>query len=644
MKTGILALAVLLSTALVDPAHAASPSGGPLVVVNPGFEQETTGWTFTPGTGVATNRPHGGTKLVYLDDGADKSVSQDVTAPSGGRYSISAWISTGGPGGSFSAQVDGSTVRTIALPAGSTYARFTLSDVELSAGQVLRIVFRSGDGTGWVNADDIMVSPGSRARPAVTSSDPSVTAMFDWAADKARSWVHQAGVTGPLNVDERQPAGTGEAPYAGTYWAGYAHRSGYYSRDFAHQLAGAHILGLAAENRTMLRSFAATATAEHKFYPVWALNFDAATNLSIDYRSPTNFVREVPATFELVEKADQAFRWTGDRSYVEDPLLWDYYRHAVGEFVTLHDNAAPNGVAEGTGRGIFAGTASYNEDGEPLIEAGDGIGAQYQALLAASRLASARGETELSGDYAAKAKALKKYFNETWSVKAGSGQVVRAYTTDGKPLTGWGKENSWFMPMKGIIEPGRRNDDYLDFIDRQAEGPQRPANIEAYTYLPDTFFRHNRNDTAWKWMRYVYDQRNAAHVSGRQGLNGDYPEVSFTLVSQTVEGLMGIQPDASRHTVATQSRLPSDIGWLAVTGIPVGEGTISVRHDGHTSSTFTNDTGGPQVWEARFTGRHRWLSIDGVRVPGATRMIDGAAYTVALVPVAQGRSSTVSIG
>ncbi|MEU7856379.1 hypothetical protein [Nonomuraea sp. NPDC049141] len=105
--------------------------------------------------------------------------------------------------------------------------------------------------------------------------------------------------------------------------------------------------------------------------------------------------------------------------------------------------------------------------------------------------------------------------------------------------------------MKGIIDAGPRHDAYLDFVDAEATGAGRPGNIEAITYLPDAFFRHNRDETAWKWMRYVYEQRETRHANSRQGLNGDYPEVSFTLVSQTVEGLMGIQPDAPRHTVAT---------------------------------------------------------------------------------------------
>lgn len=133
------------------------------------------------------------------------------------------------------------------------------------------------------------------------------------------------------------------------------------------------------------------------------------------------------------------------------------------------------------------------------------------------------------------------------------------------------------MPMKGIIDAGPRNDAYLDLIDAGASGSEAPRNIEAITYLPDTFFKNNKNDTAWKWMQTVYDRRGTKHVNSRQGLNGDYPEVSFTLVSQTVEGLMGIEPDMPKRTVATQSRLPADIGWLGAADVPVGEGTGAGR-------------------------------------------------------------------
>ncbi|MCB5168061.1 hypothetical protein LG634_24940 [Streptomyces bambusae] len=520
--TALALLAPLTAVTLADgaaPARAADAAGrtapgrtapAPLALIDPGFEEGGSGWEFTAGTGVAGNHPHGGSRLVYLDSGAGKKVSQTLTATAPGGYDISAWIATGGPNGRFTARVNGTERAALTLPAGAAYRRWTLSGIGLAAGDRLEIAFESGD--GWLNADDLMLSPAAPAHPRVSSSDPKIVEMFDWSRRKANSWVHLAGTDGPLNVDENNRTGSGTAAYGPSYWAGYANRSGYYSRDMAHQLAGAGVLGLHAENKSMLRTFAGTATPEHKYYPVWALNFDNRTPLSIDYRNPSLFVREVPATFELVQKAEEAFRWSGDRSYLTDPVLWDFYRHATEEFVDLHDGLKDNGavkVAEGTGKGIFQGTASYNEQSsEPLAEAGDAIGSQYRAYTAVAALARAKGDTALAASAARRARELKEYFNTVWSGTGSGAGMVRGWTTDGRPLTGWGKENSWFMPMKQIIEPGPRREAYLDYIDEQASGDGRPDNIEALSYLPDTFFTNNRNDTAWKWMQHVYDHKN----------------------------------------------------------------------------------------------------------------------------------------
>ncbi|WP_327357985.1 hypothetical protein [Streptomyces sp. NBC_01304] len=640
-----LAPLTLSGSASAKPHKAAVPAL--LTVANPGFEQGATGWQFTAGTGVAPNNPHGGTKLIYLDAGAGKKVTQTVTATGPGTYDVSAWIATGGANGKYVARVNGTVAASLTLPSAANYRRHTLSRIALKTGDKLEIAFESGD--GWINSDDLMVSPSSPADPKVSSSDPKIVEMFNWSKRKANSWVHLPGTQGPLNVDERNTSGTGTGTYAASYWAGYANRSGYYSRDMAHQLSGAGVLGLNAENKAMLRSYAASATAEHKYYPVWALNFDAKTYLSIDYKSPTDFVREVPATFELVEKAAEAYRWSGDRAYVDDPALWDFYRHATNEFVDLHDSIKDNGsvkVAEGTGRGIFQGAASYNEQSdEPLAEAGDAIGSQYQAYLAMASLARGKGDSALAATYETKAKDLKAYFNSTWSGTGSGASMVRGYTTDGRALTGWGKENSWFMPMKQLLDPGTRREAYLDYIDQQASGSGKPSNIEAITYLPDTFFKNNRSGTAWKWMKYVYDQKDIQHVNAKQGTNGDYPEVSFTLLGQTVEGLMGITPDAPARTLTTQSRLPAGMDWLKIDDLQVGGNTFSVRHDGATKSTLTNTSGAAAyTWEARFPGTHTTIKVDGQARAAKTKTVDGATYSYVTPSVAPGQTVTAEVG
>ncbi|MFI6094774.1 hypothetical protein ACIA8G_04430 [Lentzea sp. NPDC051213] len=613
----------------------------PLPFVNPGFEGGATGWRFGAGTGTATNNPHGGTQLAYLDAGADKSISQLTTATAPGRHVLSAWIATGGPGGTLAVKVNGKVKGTASLPGRDYYARYSVGPIAAARGDQVEVVVSSG--TSWVNVDDLMVSPAAPASPTISSSDPAVVEMFDWAKRKANSWVIQPGTVGPVDVDEGRLSGTGTNTYQPSYWAGYAHRTAYYSRDMVHQFAGAQVLGLNDENLSMTHAFAASSTPEHKYYPVWAINFDNDTYLRIDYNHPNSFVREVPATFELVEKANQAYRWSGDARYVQDPALWEFYRKATDEFIALHDGAKPNGVAEGTGKGIFAGAASYNEHSdEPLAEAGDSIASQYQAFRAMASLASGRGDTALAAKYEQAATDLKAYFNSTWTGTGSGEAMVRGYTVDGEALTGWGKENSWFMPMKQILDPGPRRQAYLDYIDQQARGSGKPGNIEAITYLPDTFFNNNRPDTAWYWMNYVYNARDTRHSAARQGPNGDYPEVSFTLLSQVVEGLLGVAPNAPRHQLATQSRLPSGMDWIQVADIPVGKGKFKVRHDGARKSTVTNQGGdGDYVWEARFPGSYSKVKVNGAKRPAQTRTENGVTYSYAAVTLGPGRTAVV---
>jgi hypothetical protein len=636
-------VAVLAAAALGGTAHAAPP---PLVAADPGFEDGGAAWTFAGGGQVSTAAPKTGTQHAALAAGG-ATVTQSITAPATGSYDLSAWAhATGGPAdGMISVRVNGRPAASAPVRVEPEfYTRHTLPHIAVREGDAVEVAARSG--SGELHVDDFSFARSAPANPVARSSNEKVVELFDWAKVKANSWVHQPGVRGPVNVDERNPVGTGQATYAATYWAGYAHRTGYYGRDFAHQAAGAHLLGLDDETKTMLRSFATSATEEHKYYPVWAINFDAATYLSIDYRGPTRFVREVPTPFELVEKANAAYRWTGDDDYVRDPLLWSFYRRTTDDFIALHDPLRPNGVAEGTGGGIFEGVASYNEQSdEPLSEAGDGIGSQYQAFRAMAALASDRHDNGLARRFRHRARALKRYFNETWSRTEDPSAFVRAYDVAGNPITGWGKENSWFMPMKRIVDAGRRNDAYLDFIDAQATDPvQAPRNIEAISYLPDTFFANDRAETAWKWMQHVYDSRETRHVNTRQGLNGDYPEIPFTLLSQTVEGLMGVQPDAPRSAIATLSRLAADIGWLEVSDIPFGAGTVTLRHDGTSRSTLTNRAGGRALrWQARFPGRHRRATVNGA--PAAVRRaeIDGVTYTVVERRVPPGRTVTVEV-
>ncbi|MEU4479058.1 NPCBM/NEW2 domain-containing protein [Micromonospora sp. NPDC023966] len=475
----------------------------------------------------------------------------------------------------------------------------------------------------------------------VASSSPQLADAVNWAMSRARQHV-QTGKRGPVNGNGSNP-GTGEADYIPSYWAGYAHRTAFYSRDFVHQAAGGHLLGLEEENKSMLTAFAASANEARKWYPLWALNFDGSP-YNVDYRSDTNFVREVPAVFELVQEAEDQYRWTGDADYLDDPVLWRYYTKAVTDFVALHDTQLPNGIAEGTGRGIFQGAASYNErSDQAVIEAGDGLASQYRAYLAYAYLAREKGDLATAATFAQKAAALVRYFEDEWGVVRDAWEYVRGRGPANEPYAGFGRENSVFYAVKEFLDANdKRTWDYLEYLDHMYV-EDRPPNIEATTYVPDALFNYGFDEQAWTWMKDIIAKIHLPHEVPTQGTNGDYPETSFTLVSQTVEGLAGVRPNAPEHAVLVRSHLPAEIGWLDLDHIRVGEHDFGVRHDG-TTKTVVNHNAGPQPLEVtvQFPGGWPKLKVDGKPVKPEYVHVNGRALTQVTLTVPVGASVTVT--
>ena len=450
----------------------------------------------------------------------------------------------------------------------------------------------------------------------IFSSNNQLVNTFNWAKEKAKSFV-QTGKTGPINISERKTASSDSAKYIPSYWAGYPLRTAFYSRDFCHQLAGAHLMGLQNENYQMLKAFAASAKQQQKWYPLWAINFDASP-YELDFRNHDNFVREVPAVFELVEKTWQLYKWTGDERYLFNDTIWNFCKKAVTEFIELHDLQFKNGVAEGTGKGIFKGAATYNEQHDvPLIEAGDGIAAQYKAFLSFSEMAREKNEIILAEEFAEKAKNLKKYFNTDWGIK-NTDTFNRGITVQNQPVGGWGKENSWFIPMKGISDATtERHFKYLDFINERLESKADiPENIAAISYIPEVFFNNFQDERGWEWMNYIISKLESQHAqSVLTGTNGNYPEVSFVLLSNTIENLLGIEPFAHENKVITFSHLPNEIKRLGAKNIQIGSSLIEIEHNSkHISRIYYQKGQKDLSWQARFPGQPRNFYCDGKNI------------------------------
>ncbi|MFM7321905.1 MAG: hypothetical protein ACKO5K_10340 [Armatimonadota bacterium] len=467
--------------------------------------------------------------------------------------------------------------------------------------------------------------------PLELQSDSSLlNRMFPWAIRTALSLV-QTGRRGVVDRWERGVGG-GDHTYIPCYWAGYRSRTAFYSRDFCHQAVGAHLLGLDTENATMLRTFAGSATAARKGFPLWAFNFDGSP-FRLDWRGDHDFVREVPATFELVELVWKLHRWTGDRGLLGDPQLRRYAEQTLGEFIRWHDDRRPNGIAEGDGSGdIFSGSATYNEvhADHPLVEAGDGVACQWAAMDAWARWLAALGDRG-AGRARKRAAEFQKQLNTVWGVQPGFPGWVRGYDVQGRPWTDFGLENSWFLPLKGAALPGERTTHLLDLIERAVDNAEtRPSNLEAISYLPGVFHAWDRNETAWRWLRHIMD----APLADRE-----YPEISYTLIAHVVEGLLGLEPDAAGRRFTTVSRLPKEIGSLEVRDVPVGDARVSLRHQGALGSeaTLVSSDGRPWTWTARFPGGSGAVRVDGRARRARTVAIRGNRFREVDVNLPPGR-------
>ena len=528
------------------------------------------------------------------------------------------------------------TIDEISLSEGATSSVKAGDVLDLTKNCEITVTDKEGKTDTWtVKAEE------AEKKVVVHSSNKYLEDTFNWAAQKQRQFV-MSGKTGPINVWNNNYEGAEQAEYIPSYWAGYYDRTAFYTRDFVHQATGGQIAGLEDENFNMFKAFAKECTEERKWYTVWALNFDGSV-YELDYNDANSFVREVPAQFELVEKAYKQYLWSGDKRYIEDETLWNFYTNVMTKYADSHD-ANGNGVVQEVGTGIFDGSCTYNERGRQVIEAGDAIGSQYQATLAYAAMLKTRGETEASEEWYQKAADLKKYFNEEWSISDDmESEYVCAWGPNGEKYSDFSKETSWFMPLKMITEPGEKNDAYIDFIlENLGEGigttPTAPANLEAYTYIPDMLFLYNRNDEAWKWMKYITSIKDEPHERPIQGTNGDYPEISFTFVSHTIEGMMGVEPDAGADFIATVPRLPEEVPDVTADHIDVGNSELSLTHNGNNSSALTNVSGDGLTWEARFYGEHPYIKVNDKYEKAQQKEINGEVVSYVTTEVESGET------
>ncbi len=457
-------------------------------------------------------------------------------------------------------------------------------------------------------------------RIVLASSDHRLVTGFNWAKKQALDYVHW------------------DDPVGKWYEAALPGRGAFCMRDVSHQSMGAHILGLEGHTKNMLKKFAENISDSKDWCSYWEINREDLP-APIDYKSDSNFWYNLPANFDVLQCCLKQYQWTGDRDYIEDPLFLNFYNRTVDDFVKRWD-ASGDGLLEHQGTLPHRGIASYLEGqiGKKEIRtASDLIAAQYAGYAAYATIMELNDEFEKSYVYQKKANALRHMFNDSWWNKE-QRAFYTAHFKDGTtaivPESKANQCNELVTPLPlyfKLVETGHKSEAAIGIL-LACES----ANVETKSHFPEVLFQYGYNEAAYQMLMTLVDPELKRR---------EYPEVSYSVMGNILNGLVGICPDAAERLIETKPRLPKGMGWISVKHVPIfgNEISIDIVNDGNV--IFRNSGMVSVIWKPTFRGEFKALMHNGARLPASQEIgEDGHVYSYCKITVEGGRIHTVCRG
>lgn len=450
------------------------------------------------------------------------------------------------------------------------------------------------------------------AKPAVefSSSNPELTAAFTWARQQALGYQRQNFI-GPW------------------YEAALPGRNAFCMRDVAHQTDGAEMLGLHAANQNMLTRFARSAARSRDWAAYWEIDAQGRPSTA-DYRSDTDFWFNLPANFDVLAAMVRASRWSGDPAWLNHPNTREFIFRTLSEYLDLWQLRSdkiltrPRLMNQRQQQGEFVqsrGIPGYHEETLEFTVGADLAAAELSSLRSFAEIAADGNEKVLAVSSATQAAQLQSIVENRFWLPA-ERHFAAVMGADGKLA---GRGDVYLLHFDAVSDPAKLSG-ALDSASDPAYW--QTVNIEEESYLPLALFRYGRAEMAYRVMLDL-----AAPSKARR----EYPEVSFTVVADLIEGAMGIAPGPlnSGWDVETWPR-PRDAKQTAeVHSLPLHGGAIDVVEEGAEMTRLTNHTPLPLRWKATFPAAKGKIVAGGKEVKTRQqRLPDGqtASYALMVVP------------
>lgn len=472
----------------------------------------------------------------------------------------------------------------------------------------------------------------------LSSSDTRLTEAFNWAKQQALAYVFDNDPVGPW------------------YEASLPGRRAFCMRDLSHQAAGAQALGLSEYTHNMLHRFAENISASRDWCSYWEIDY---RNLPApaDYKNDREFWYNLPANFDVLDTCYRMYLWTGDKTYIEDPVFLNFYNHTVTDYVSRWDlsvnrimtrknNAAPPP--------FFRGDPSYEESRFDISLGVDLLATQYAGYRSFAAIQAIRGNKEEAEMYARSASEVKSLVNSKWWNP--SGKYFYSYLDINRSLHG--RAGADLLYRDAADDGPQTQGAFNTLLDEQRNEPA--SAVEPRSHYAEILYRYGNPDAAYAEMMDLTR-------TGRE--RKEYPEVSYSVLGAIVDGLMGINvkpagrvvPDpvernpiehadhavpASRFetVVETLPQLTAKTSWAEIANMPVQDTLITVKEEQNRKTTLTNRGKTALIWQAAFPGSFRTLLVNGKPLKAHSELRhSNRTVTWVRVPVQAGTSAHVEI-
>lgn len=399
-------------------------------------------------------------------------------------------------------------------------------------------------------------------------------------------------------------------PVGPWYEASLPGREAFCMRDVSHQAAGAHALGLSRYTHNMLYRFAENISVSRDWCSYWEID-RLNRPAPVDYASDREFWYNLPANFDILDTCYRMYLWTGDKSYIDDPVFLSFYRHTVTDYVSQWDLDLAHVMTRETApqtTSYFRGDPSYEESRRDIALGADLLAAQYAGYRSYAAIAAIRGDASTAMLYQDLAAEVKSLINTKWWNSA-QGDFYgfldnrhRFFGQAGADLLYW-----------DAVDAGPKTKSAVDALLKTMRG-ESDKDVERESHYAEILYRYGEFDAA-------YGEILDLSRPGRQ--RREYPEVSYSVIGAIVNGLMGINVEPSvpieqlasgrrfETVVHTISQLSPSTTWAEVRNVPVGSDSIDVRHIGQRETILRNHGDSTINWDASFAGTFATLIVDG---------------------------------